>query len=173
LTNRQLQLRIQPEVSGENGNGRPADLKLLRAVESGISAVPKTIRSAYPRDELVNASWLILKSRGIRNPSRLQVRCAAIDQHRMNTHYRRGQTHRTVDSAESLPDDRPSREIPTGRAEIVDHLRDIRRRFGTDGLASFLLSRIIGLPNSCVVQIMDYHPKSALAQSVGEIEPAT
>lgn len=157
----------------EAGEAAP-DIRLLRAIESGISASPRAVRSAYSAGDLVNSIWLLLRSRGVRNPSRLQIRSAAIDVHRRDSHYtphfRLGLQRRRKPSVEFMPDipERPVNGV-AARQDLADHLRDVRRRFGTDGLAMFLLSRVMELPARAVAEILDYAPDSALARSVAEM----
>lgn len=155
------------------GNG---DQQLLRAVESLYStAVPRAVREAYPRDELVNSLFLLLKSRRVRRPTRIQIRSAAIDHHRRETHYPRrwkfGMSLREPRKVFYGPVQENGRSSPPAslREEIADHLRDVRRRFGTDGLAVFLLSRVMELPARQVADVMDFAPDSALARSIAEI----
>lgn len=143
---------------------------LFRAVESAFPAIPKTVRNAYPRDELVNATWLILHSRGVRRPTKLQVRNASIDFHRSNTRYRKGNKHGDVLTGDVHVPEQPVNGNGADHDDHIEiHLRDIRRRFGTDGLAVFLLSRVMDLAPRAVSVIMDYEPNSALARSLGAL----
>ena len=172
--------------------------ELRRVIEGCWPALPKTVRDAYERPELVNSIWALMASRRVRRPSRLHVRLAAIDVHRMRTHYRSGQRHGDVfnaseqstrEPAETLdtesaehgprknrvkPDElaplerMPSRDArPENRAEFVDGLREIRRRFGSEGLLTFVLAKVLELRARDVVAVMDYEPDSALAKSIG------
>jgi hypothetical protein len=166
------------DVRDGNGTGPAPDLVLLRAVESSVFSAPPSVVEAYDRDELVNSVFLILKSRGVRRPTRLQVRSAAIDHHRMVTHYPRIWRHRhhqrrhpSVAAVPDLPE-RAESDKSSVRLEITEALRDVRRRFGTDGLAVFLLSRVMELSPRIIGEIMDYESDSTLARSLGEIGEA-
>ena len=172
---------------GSRSNGSKNGVSLLRCIESSFSAIPKTIQKTYDREELVSSIWLILKSRGTRNPSRVKVKFAAIDFHRTNTHYRKANKHgdqytNTISEAsESIrrADDprRPFRfnrklEVPDktqDKSEVVEHFHDLRRRFGTDGFIIFLLSRVLEFSRRDINQIMDFEPDSALSRSFGEL----
>lgn len=156
---------------------KPRGDALLRIVEGAFHTIPKMVREAYERDELTNSIWLMLHSRRVTNPSKLHVRSAAIDFHRMRTHYRRGKRHGDVftrDFTERGPDgasialgDREASVLPPEPGAMVDYLRELRRRFGSEGLTVFLLARVLDLPARSVSEILDYAPDSALAKSIG------
>jgi hypothetical protein len=71
----------------------------------------------------------------------------------------------------AVPDlpERAESDKSSVRLEITEALRDVRRRFGTDGLAMFLLARVMELPEAAIRGIMDLEPQSALARSIGSI----
>ena len=155
---------------GSRSNGSKNGVSLLRCIESSFSAIPKTIQKTYDREELVSSIWLILKSRGTRNPSRVKVKFAAIDFHRTNTHYRKGKKHgdQFTNSGESLNEEiLPDKT--QDKSEVVEHFHDLRRRFGTDGFLIFLLSRVLEFSRRDINQIMDFEPDSALSRSFGEL----
>ena len=181
---------------GSRSNGSKNGVSLLHAIESSFSAIPKTIRKTYEREELVSSTWLILKSRGAKRPTKVQIKFAAIDFHRTNTHYRakkHGQRHgdqitntissRKMDGSSHLmsggsksekdvwvfsSEDKDNSRVEA-RMEIVEHFHDLRRRFGTDGFIIFLLSRVLEFSRRDINQIMDFEPDSALSRSFGEL----
>jgi hypothetical protein len=150
-----------PQV--QRGNGKPGDLRLLRAVESYICYAPKSVRSAFPKVELVNAVWLIFKRRGVRKPSRLQVKCAAIDYMRSTTHYRKGKNYpdvlpqSTVDRQEmrDVLNKRTAESNGEKRALLVDFVRNLRSRTGYRGVCQFLLTDVIGLDPELTGQALE------------------
>ena len=167
---------------GSRSNGSKNGVSLLHAIESSFSAIPKTIRKTYEREELVSSTWLILKSRGAKRPTKVQIKFAAIDFHRTNTHYRKANKHGdqyTNTISETSLDD-PRRPFPfdhklevpdktRDHSEVVEHFHDLRRRFGTDGFLIFLLSRVLEFSRRDINQIMDFEPDSALSRSFGEL----
>lgn len=153
-----------PGTRGRQSNGTI----LLRAVERALPAVPKTIQKAYSRHEIVNSVFVHLKSKGVHTPSRLQVRNSAIDMHRANTRYRRGKKHGDQFTNVTIPD-RPGCQTADTKIQIADHLTDVRRRFGSDGLCIFLLSRIMEFKPTTINRIMDFNPNSLMAKSISDI----
>ena len=158
---------------GSRSNGSTNGVSLLHCIESSFSAIPKTIQKTYDREELVSSIWLILKSRGTRNPSKVKVKFAAIDFHRTNTHYRakkHGQRHGALFSNHPSVDPLSSEEAVPDKtrdhSEVVEHFHDLRRRFGTDGFVIFLLSRVLEFSRRDINQIMDFEPESALSRSL-------
>lgn len=149
-------------------------MELLRAVESEIHSVPRAVREAYPRDELVNSVFVLLKSRRVKKPSRLKIKSAAIDVFRRDTHYpRSARFRRTKEKPRSVsyveePIGSHAR-APETKTELADHLLDIRRRFGTDGLAVFMMVRVMEMNPGAVARVMDFEPDSALARSIREM----
>lgn len=154
----------------QRGNGKPADLKLLEAIESGITAAPRAVRQAFPKNELVNATWLILKRRGIRKPTRLQVRCAAIDHHRSVTHFRRNPNKSGFQNRcrnvmpETNVDRRELHQVIEKRVQgcvgekrvlLVDFLRTLRAKSGYRGVCQFLLTDVIGLDPELTGQALE------------------
>lgn len=157
------------------------DEQLFRAVEGAYNSIPKTVRISYERDEIVNAIWLLMKRRGISKPSRLQIRMAAIDHHRTITHYRRRKIHgdsftnidfmgqngslRNEGRAHGLvtvpaPSEKPRQET---KAEISSALEAIRMRYGTEGLAVFLLTQILEIDRPSVKAILRKSEKAITA----------
>ena len=166
---------------GSRSNGSKNGVSLLHAIESSFSAIPKTIRKTYEREELVSSTWLILKSRGAKRPTKVQIKFAAIDFHRTNTHYRKANKHgdQYTNTISETSDD-PRRPFPfdhklevpdntRDKSEVVEHFHDLRRRFGTDGFLIFLLSRVLEFSRRDINQIMDFEPDSALSRSFGEL----
>jgi hypothetical protein len=161
---------------GSRSNGSKNGVSLLHAIESSFSAIPKTIRKSYEREELVSSTWLILKSRGAKRPTKVQIKFAAIDFHRTNTHYRakkHGQRHGDLFTNHPSVDPVSSNEVVPDKtrdhSEVVEHFHDLRRRFGTDGFLIFLLSRVLEFSRRDINQIMDFEPDSALSRSFGEM----
>tara|TARA_Y100000296_G_C4961854_1_gene151391 strand:+ start:60 stop:536 length:477 start_codon:yes stop_codon:yes gene_type:complete len=155
---------------GSRSNGSTNGVSLLHCIEASFSAIPKTIRKTYEREELVSSTWLILKSRGAKRPTKVQIKFAAIDFHRTNTHYRKGKKHgdQFTNSGESLNEEiLPDKT--QDKSEVVEHFHDLRRRFGTDGFIIFLLSRVLEFSRRDINQIMDFEPDSALSRSFGEL----
>ena len=131
---------------------------LLRRIKESYPAIPKTVRGHYERDELINGTWLILKSRNVVKPSKLHVRMASIDFHRSQTKYRNTNHHGSMLTGDvPIPEKALARD-PWKIDDIATYLRDIRRRFGTDGLTVFLLSKVMELNPNAVSAIMDYEP---------------
>ena len=158
---------------GSRSNGSKNGVSLLHCIESSFSAIPKTIQKTYDREELVSSIWLILKSRGTRNPSKVKVKFAAIDFHRTNTHYRakkHGQRHGALftnhPSVDPLSSEEAVPDKTRDHSEVVEHFHDLRRRFGTDGFVIFLLSRVLEFSRRDINQIMDFEPESALSRSL-------
>ena len=163
---------------GSRSNGSTNGVSLLHCIESSFSAIPKTIQKTYDREELVSSIWLILKSRGTRNPSKVKVKFAAIDFHRTNTHYakvnKHGDQFTNTLSESSENNSKASRfdhklEVPDktrDHSEVVEHFHDLRRRFGTDGFIIFILSRVLEFSRRDINQIMDFEPESALSRSL-------
>ena len=160
------------------GNGKSSDLVLLRAIESGMGAVPQKIHRKYPRDEIINRTFLSLKSRNLFSPTKTQVKHAAVDWFRIYEHKPRhwrgrpkNKNHPTVilnNDIEAVTTDNGISRAEF-RCELKNDLRQVRRKFGTDGLASFLLGRLAGMSSRDIAEIMDFDPNSALAKSLGAI----
>jgi len=152
-------------MAGGNRNGK--GIRLVRLIEAAWGAIPKPIRLAYPKAELINQV--------VKKPSRVHVRNASIDYHRMNTKYRRGKKHGDQFTNIEIVDTsaEPGHADPTQIKDgIADHFHELRRRLGTEGLCIFMLARVLEMSPKQIRRIMDLDPESLLSHSIADVANA-